>query len=105
MAREARTNLPQSHAVWEISDFYRWAMPLAIYDVMNGPMERFEYFELLYLRILGEESRHWLPSLYLAAIAAPQLLPEYRIKCFSRFDSDRLDVEQEIADRESLREE
>ena len=105
MAAEARKSLPQTHAVWETSDFYRCAIPLAIFDVTTGPMGRFEYFELLYLRILGEEGRPWLPSLYLAAITAPHLLPDFRIKYFNRFDADRLDVEQEIADREALRDE
>jgi hypothetical protein len=101
MASEAWQKVPKSGAIWETSDFYRWAIPLAIYDVLNGPMDRFEHFELLYLRILGEQARTWLPSLYLAAISSPAILPEYRIEFFNQFVPDRLDVEQEIADREA----
>lgn len=101
MAAEARLNIPNSLAIWETSDFYRRAIPLAIFDVLNGPMERFENFELLYLRILGEEARRWLPSLYLAAISSPNLLPEYRLHCFNQFVPDRLDFEQEVADRQA----
>lgn len=101
MAIGARTSVPRTTAIWETSELYRWAMPLAIFDVMNGPMDRFEHFELLYLRILGDEARRWLPSLYLAAISSPSLGPEHRIQCFNRFIPYRLDVEQEIADRQA----
>lgn len=99
-AAEARKSVPTSLAIWETREFYRWAVPLAIFDVRFDEMARFEHFELLYLRILGEEARPWLPSLYLAAIASPNVLDDHRVKCFDAFNSERLRTEQEAHDRQ-----
>jgi hypothetical protein len=100
MAAEARRSVPRSPAVWESSDFYRSAMPLAIFDVRFEPMKRFEHFELLYVRILGEDARPWIPSLYLAAVAAPYLTEDCRVECIQRFDPERLRATVRIFDDE-----
>jgi hypothetical protein len=78
MAAEARNKIPQSTAIWETSGFYRSALPLAVFDLRNGPFLRFDQFEFLYVKILGEGARAWLPSLFLAASASPCLDPHHR---------------------------
>jgi hypothetical protein len=96
MAAEARKRVPTSNAIWETSDFYRYGVPLAVFDLFNGPFLRFDQFQLLYLRILGPEAQPWLPSLFLAAASNPTLDPAYRhcllraldIKQISTFDPD-----------------
>lgn len=92
MIFEARRKIPRTSAFWEISEFYRFAMPVALFDVVNGPMDRFEHFELLYVRLLGEEARPWLPSLYLAVASSPALIPDCRKKYVARFNVNRLGI-------------
>lgn len=89
-ALEARQNIPKSTASWETSEFYRWAIPLAIFDLLNGPFIRFDQFEFLYLKLLGEDARPWLPSLFLAAADSPTLSEHHRFCLLRMLDARRL---------------
>lgn len=95
----ARDAVPKSNESWEASKFFAAAILLSIDFVRQGPITRFAEFELAMVELLGEKSRSWLPSLFLAASACPCIDAERRVSLVEKFDPERLLVEQEAADR------
>lgn len=73
MLKAARRDIPTSWAQWEMADFYRYAIPPAVFDLSFGFIETYEAFAFLYERLLGREARPWLRSIYLAAAASPNM--------------------------------
>lgn len=86
MLARARQCVPQSPAQWELSEFFQYSIPGAAFDCQW--ISSYRAFEFLYIRILGEKSRPWLPSLYLAAATLPSLAEEARRDAVITFDTD-----------------
>lgn len=86
LLNKARETIPRSNAQWELSDFFRYAMPGAAFDCQF--LGSYESFEFLYRRILGEASRPWLPSLYLAAATLPARDETERTAAILKFKTD-----------------
>ncbi len=51
---------------------------VAAFDLAQEKISSFSAFRFLYERLLGAESRPWLPSAFCAAAALPQIRPERR---------------------------
>lgn len=51
---------------------------VAAFDLAQDRIESFSAFRFLYERLLGAESRPWLPSAFCAAAALPQIKPSRR---------------------------
>ncbi len=51
---------------------------LAAYDLGQGRIHSFPAFRFLYERLLGPDSRPWLPGAFCAAAALPHLHPKTR---------------------------
>lgn len=90
LAVAARAHVPKSTAIWEQGEFYRYALPLAVFDLINGPFLRFDQFEFLYVLLLGPEAKPWLPSLFLSAAASPTLTEAQRFCLLRALDTRRL---------------
>ena len=90
MLAKARASMPATHAQWELSDLFKYAMPPVVFDLSNSPISTFREFEFLYRRLLGEASRPWLGAIFLAAAACPGLSVEHRTRLISSFDPDML---------------
>ena len=87
----ARQRVPKTRALWELAPFFEASLPPAAYDMANGPLDNFPIFRFLYLRLMGEASADWLPSLYLAAAAIPNIDTVHRAKLIDAFIPDFLE--------------
>ena len=56
------------------SDAFGLATRLAIFELGNGPVQRWPSFALLFRKMLGQKSVPWLPMLFLAAVSSPDLV-------------------------------
>lgn len=76
----ARKSIPQSDAHWELAAFMNPALRAAIWDLQWGAITTFQQFDFLYVRILGERSRRYLPMLFSAACWNPSFSPDFAQK-------------------------
>lgn len=86
----ARAAVPKSMAHWELSPFLAAAIMPAVLDLTQGEVDDYPAFRFLYERLLGERAVDWLPSLYLAAAAVPNIDTVHRVKLIGRFGPEFL---------------
>ena len=75
---EIRKAIPQDCAIDSIEAFMPSLISLAAYDLGQGRIQTFPAFRFLYERLLGPDSRPWLPGAFCAAAALPHLHPKTR---------------------------
>ena len=73
-----RSAIPDPSAREGFEPFVGKLVRLAAFDLMAGRIECFSAFRFLYERLLGAQVRPWLPSVFCAAAALPQIRPESR---------------------------
>ena len=73
-----RRSIPSESGFDAIEDFIGKITRVAAFDLAQERIECFSAFRFLYERLLGAESRPWLPSAFCAAAALPQIRPERR---------------------------
>ncbi|ASK88797.1 hypothetical protein [Sphingorhabdus sp. SMR4y] len=76
--RDIRKAIPEGCAVDSIETFMPALISLAAYDLGQGRIHSFPAFRFLYERLLGPDSRPWLPGAFCAAAALPHLHPKTR---------------------------
>ena len=87
---EARRNIPQTLAQWELAPFFKHALPAAVFDLVNGPIKSITEFHFLYERLLGPAASPWICMLFLAAACSPNLAVEERLELIGNFDLNAL---------------
>jgi hypothetical protein len=87
----ARKAIPRSLAFWELGPFFEAAISPAAFDLSQAVITDYPAFRFLYARLLGSASIDWLPSLYLAAAAVPNLNTVHRAKLIDGFVPDILE--------------
>jgi hypothetical protein len=73
-----REMIPCDTGFNQIEGFIGKLARVAAFDLAQERIECFSAFRFLYERLLGAESRPWLPSAFCAASALPQIRPELR---------------------------
>jgi len=76
--KDIRKTIPQDCAIDGIETFMPALMSLAAYDLGQGRINSFPAFRFLYERLLGPDSRPWLPAAFCAAASLPHLHPKTR---------------------------
>jgi len=61
-----------------IDDFMGPMIRIAAHDLAQEKLGSFSAFRFLYERLLGAQARPWLPAIFCAAAALPQIRPERR---------------------------
>ena len=75
---EIRKAIPEDCAIDSIEAFMPSLISLAAFDLGQGRIHSFPAFRFLYERLLGPESRPWLPGAFCAATSLPHLHPKTR---------------------------
>ncbi|MEP2990196.1 MAG: hypothetical protein ABJN65_14540 [Parasphingorhabdus sp.] len=75
---DIRKAIPNDCAIDSIEAFMPGLMSLAAYDLGQGRINSFPAFRFLYERLLGPDSRPWLPGAFCAAASLPHLHPKTR---------------------------
>lgn len=73
-----RRAVPVDSGLDRIEGFVGKLTRVAAFDLAQERIESFSAFRFLYERLLGAETRPWLPSAFCAAAALPQIRPERR---------------------------
>lgn len=73
-----RQSIPADSGLDSIEGFVGKITRVAAFDLAQERIECFSAFRFLYERLLGADSRPWLPSAFCAAAALPQIRPERR---------------------------
>lgn len=73
-----RQGIPCESGFDRIEGFVGKLTRVAAFDLAQERIESFSAFRFLYERLLGAETRPWLPSAFCAAAALPQIRPERR---------------------------
>ena len=73
--RALRDELPASHGLDGLSGFMGPMVRIAAQDLLADQIECFSAFRFLYERMLGAASRPFLPAVFCAAAALPQMRP------------------------------
>ncbi|MGB5483675.1 hypothetical protein [Parasphingorhabdus sp.] len=73
-----RKDIPEDCAIDSIEAFMPSLISLAAFDLGQGRIHSFPAFRFLYERLLGPESRPWLPGAFCAAASLPHLHPKTR---------------------------
>lgn len=73
-----RELVPSSNAPSEIESFMGSAVRMAAFDLGQEQIGSFSAFRFLYERLIGAKVRNYLPSVFCAASALPQIEPEQR---------------------------
>lgn len=61
-----------------MDDFLGKLIKLTVFDLSQGCINGFAAYRFLYERLLGPETRPWLPAAFCASAALPQIVPERR---------------------------
>lgn len=75
---DIRKAIPEDCAIDSIEGFMPSLISLAAFDLGQGRIQSFPAFRFLYERLLGPESRPWLPGAFCAAASLPHLHPKSR---------------------------
>ncbi|WP_417593393.1 hypothetical protein [Parasphingorhabdus sp.] len=75
---DIRKAIPEDCAIDSIEAFMPSLISLAAFDLGQGRIHSFPAFRFLYERLLGPESRPWLPGAFCAAASLPHLHPKSR---------------------------
>ncbi|MEL6878438.1 MAG: hypothetical protein AAGL68_10125 [Pseudomonadota bacterium] len=73
-----RDIIPADHAMADTEAFIGKLVRMAAFDLRQDRIASFSAFRFLYERLLGAESRPWLPAAFCAAAALPQIRPDRR---------------------------
>lgn len=73
-----RDLIPQEGTPSEIESFMGTAIRMAAFDLGQEQISSFSAFRFLYERLIGAKVRNYLPSVFCAASALPQIEPEQR---------------------------
>ncbi len=76
--RIVRGMVPDARSLDEIEPFIGKLARVAAFDLAQEKIAGFPAFRFLYERLLGAKTRPWLPSVFCAAAALPQIRPERR---------------------------
>lgn len=77
---EIRTLVPVSSAIEEAESFMAALVTVSAFDLGQGRIDGFAEYRFLYERLIGADSRPWLPATFCAAASMPHLQPERRKK-------------------------
>ena len=75
---DIRKAIPKDCEIESIEVFMPALISLAAYDLGQGRISSFPAFRFLYERLLGPDSRPWLPGAFCAAASLPHLHPKTR---------------------------
>ncbi|MEO9598998.1 hypothetical protein [Parasphingorhabdus sp.] len=75
---DIRKAIPQDCVIDDIEAFMPPLISLAAFDLEQGRIDSFSAFRFLYERLLGPDSRPWLPGAFCAAASLPNLHPKKR---------------------------
>ncbi|WP_299195845.1 hypothetical protein [uncultured Erythrobacter sp.] len=70
--------IPQEGTIGEIERFIGKLVRMAAFDLAQERISSFSAFRFLYERMLGPESRPYLPAAFCAAAALPLIRPQHR---------------------------
>lgn len=73
-----RATIPQDGTIGEVEHFIGKLVRVATFDLEQGRIASFSAFRFLYERLLGADSRPYLPAAFCAASALPLIQPERR---------------------------
>ncbi len=76
--KSLRALVPQEGTMGEIERFIGKLVRMAAFDLEQEHLTSFSAFRFLYERLLGAESRPYLPAAFCAAGALPMIRPEHR---------------------------
>ncbi|MBU6269389.1 MAG: hypothetical protein KGN34_17720 [Sphingomonadales bacterium] len=76
--KSLRGEVPDEGSFEGIEAFMGKLVRLAAFDLAQERLSSFSAFRFLYERLLGPDSRPWLPSAFCAAAALPQIRPDRR---------------------------
>ena len=75
-----RRTMPSDTGFDALESFMGKMVRVAAFDLAQERLSGFSSFRFLYERLLGAESRPWLPAAFCAAAALPQIRPDRRKK-------------------------
>lgn len=75
-----RHTMPSDTGFDALESFMGKMVRVAAFDLAQERLSCFSSFRFLYERLLGAESRPWLPAAFCAAAALPQIRPDRRKK-------------------------
>lgn len=77
---DLRAIVPDDSGLDAIEPFMAPLITLSAFDLGQGRLTNFAAYRFLYERLIGAESRPWLPAAFCAAAALPHLHPDLRRK-------------------------
>ena len=77
---DLREHIPEDSGLEELEPFMAPLVTVSAFDLGQGRLTTFSAYRFLYERLIGAESRPWLPGAFCAAAALPHLHPELRRK-------------------------
>ena len=77
---DVRERIPEDSGLEELEPFMAPLITVTAFDLGQGRLTTFSAYRFLYERLIGAESRPWLPGAFCAAAALPHLHPELRRK-------------------------
>ena len=77
---ELRERVPDDSGLEAVEPFLAPLVTVVAFDLGQGRLTTFSAVRFLYERLIGAESRPWLPAAFCAAAALPHLHPELRRK-------------------------
>jgi hypothetical protein len=75
---ELRALVPLSSAIAESEGFLASLITVSAFDLGQGRIDGFSAYRFLYERLIGAETRPWLPAAFCAASSMPHLQPDRR---------------------------
>ena len=73
-----RVMVPDDSGIDAVEPFMAPLISISAFDLGQGRLTTFSAYRFLYERLIGAESRPWLPAAFCAAAALPQLHPDLR---------------------------
>lgn len=75
---DIRAMVPDSSSVEDAEPFLAQLVTISAFDLGQGRIDGFAAYRFLYERLIGADSRPWLPAAFCAAASMPHLQPEKR---------------------------
>ncbi|WP_448659685.1 hypothetical protein ACPVPU_04100 [Sphingomonas sp. CJ99] len=77
---DLRAVVPDDSGLDAVEPFMGPLISMSAFDLGQGRLQSFSAYRFLYERLIGAESRPWLPAAFCSAAALPQLHPDLRRK-------------------------
>jgi hypothetical protein len=77
---DLRAIVPDDSGLDAVEPFMAPLISMSAFDLGQGRLSSFSAYRFLYERLIGAESRPWLPAAFCSAAALPQLHPDLRRK-------------------------